>query len=76
LKEIIKQFVENCNKAKIDSIVVFIMSHGEAGKDSTRSSDILTADGVRFNTDWLVEQFEPNKSKRNVPKLFFVQACR
>lgn len=52
------------------------MSHGVVGEYTPRSSDILTADGVRFNTDWLVEQFELNNSKRNVPKLFFVQACR
>lgn len=71
-----KQFVEKCDNAKTDSIVVFVMSHGEAGKDSPRSSDLLTADGIRFNTEWLVEQFEPYNSKRNVPKLFFIQACR
>lgn len=52
------------------------MSHGEAGKDSTRSSDILTADGIKINTDWIIEQFEPHKISKNIPKLFFIQACR
>jgi len=53
------------------------MSHGEAGKDSTRSSDILTADGITINTDWIIEQFVPKKiTTRNIPKLFFIQACR
>lgn len=76
MKEVIKQFVENCDNAKIDSVVVFVMSHGNAAKDYPRSSDIFTADGKIFNSDWLVEQFEPYKFKKNIPKLFFIQACR
>jgi len=52
------------------------MSHGEAGKDSTRSSDILTADGYNINTDWLIEKFGSDKISKNIPKLFFIQACR
>lgn len=51
------------------------MSHGEAGKDS-RSADILTADGSTINTDWIIEQFVPKNVFKNIPKLFFVQACR
>lgn len=52
------------------------MSHGEAGNDPARSSDILTADGKNINTDWIIEQFGPDKISRNIPKLFFIQACR
>lgn len=52
------------------------MSHGEAGSDSTRSLDILTSNGIPINTDWIIEQFEPNKIDSNTPKLFFIQACR
>jgi len=51
------------------------MSHGEAGKDSARSSDILAADGKPINTDWIIEQFVFNYIQ-HVPKLFFIQACR
>jgi len=51
------------------------MSHGEAGKDSARSSDILAADGKTINTDWIIEQFVFNYIQ-HVPKLFFIQACR
>lgn len=51
------------------------MSHGEAGEESTRSSDILAADGVKINTDWIIEQFVVNYVK-HIPKLFFIQACR
>jgi len=60
---------------KANSVVVFIMSHGEAGKDSTRSSNILAADGKLINTDWIIEQFVFNYIQ-HVPKLFFIQACR
>lgn len=49
------------------------MSHGEAGDDSSRSSDILTAEGNTINTDWIIEQFGCIQYK---PKLFFIQACR
>lgn len=52
------------------------MSHGEAGEDSTRSSDILSSDGLKINTDWIIEQFGPHNISKNIPKLFFIQACR
>jgi len=51
------------------------MSHGEAGEGSTSSSDILAADGIKINTDWIIEQFVVNYVK-HIPKLFFIQACR
>lgn len=52
------------------------MSHGEAGYDSSRSSDILTADGNTINTDWIIEQFGLEKMFQYKPKLFFIQGCR
>lgn len=52
------------------------MSHGEAGCDPFRSSDIVTADGHKINTDWIIEQFVSHKSSKNIPKIFFIQACR
>jgi len=52
------------------------MSHGEAGENASRSSDILTTEGNKINTDWIIEQFGPEKISINIPKLFFIQACR
>lgn len=52
------------------------MSHGEAGKDSSRSSDILTTDGLNINTDWMVEKIGSEEIFKSIPKLFFIQACR
>ncbi|XP_025197088.1 caspase-1-like [Melanaphis sacchari] len=76
IKNVIKEFIDICHTEKANSIVVFIMSHGEAGKDS-RSVNILAADGIVINTDWIIDQFVPNKkTARNIPKLFFIQACR
>ncbi|XP_022177870.1 caspase-3-like [Myzus persicae] len=74
-KNVINEFINVCVSEKANSIVVFIMSHGEAGKESTRSSDILAADGVPINTDWIIEQFVVNYIE-HIPKLFFIQACR
>jgi hypothetical protein len=52
------------------------MSHGEAGKNS-RSANILAADGIAINTDWIIDQFLPKKKPaKTIPKLFFIQACR
>lgn len=74
-KNVINEFINICEMEKANSVVVFIMSHGEAGKDSTRSSNILAADGKLINTDWIIEQFVFNYIQ-HVPKLFFIQACR
>jgi len=52
------------------------MSHGEAAKNS-RSANIITADGNKINTDWIIDQFVPKKKPTiSIPKLFFIQACR
>jgi len=66
-----------CHSEKANSIIVFIMCHGEAGKDSSRSSDILTEDGITINTNWMIEQFiQKKKLPGNIPMLFFIDACR
>jgi len=72
----IEEFTRKCHCERTDSIVVFIMSHGEAGENASRSSDILTTEGNKINTDWIIEQFGPEKISINIPKLFFIQACR
>lgn len=65
-----------CRTEKANSIVVFIMCHGETGKDLTRSSGIFTEDDITINTDWMIEQFIHKKSPGNTPMLFFIDACR
>lgn len=52
------------------------MCHGYAGKDSKRLSGIFTTDGFTINTNWMIEQFTKNGWFTNIPKLFFIDACR
>ncbi|KAF0755268.1 caspase-2-like [Aphis craccivora] len=73
---VIDLFVNICYNGKANSIVVFIMCHGYAGKDSNRLSDIFSTDGFTINTDWMIEQFTKNGWFTNIPKLFFIDACR
>lgn len=65
-----------CHSEKANSIVVFILCHGETGKESTRSSGILSEDGITISTDWMIEQFVRKKLSGNIPMLFFIDACR
>lgn len=76
MKEVLEKFISTCRREKTNSVVVFIMSHGEAGNNSPRSSDVMSSDGIKVNTDWIVEQFGSDKIPSNIPKLFFFQACR
>jgi len=52
------------------------MSHGDDGNCLIRPLDIMTSDGIKINTDCIIEQFGPDKISRSIPKLFFIQACR
>ncbi|KAL4105139.1 hypothetical protein QTP88_020411 [Uroleucon formosanum] len=76
IKNVINEFMNICNSEKANSIVVFIICHGVTGKDSTRSSGLLTEDGITMNTDWMIEQFIHKKLSGNTPMLFFIDACR
>ncbi|KAL5239178.1 hypothetical protein ACI65C_006588 [Semiaphis heraclei] len=77
IKNVIDEFMNICHSEKASSIIVFIMCHGEAGKVLSRSSDILTEDGITINTNWMIEQFiHKKKLPGNIPMLFFIDACR
>ncbi|XP_060858825.1 caspase-3-like [Metopolophium dirhodum] len=76
IKNVINEFMSICRSEKANSIVVFIICHGVTGKDSTRSTGMLTEDGITINTDWLIEQFLHKKLSGNIPMLFFIDACR
>ncbi|KAL5239320.1 hypothetical protein ACI65C_006730 [Semiaphis heraclei] len=77
IKNVIDEFMNICHSEKANSIIIFIMCHGEAGKVSSRSSDILAEDGITINTNWMIEQFiHKKKLPGNIPMLFFIDACR
>lgn len=80
-EQTVKSFSENPALAKVDSLVVFIMSHGFVEGNST-SIELSTADGQFINSSWIIKQFTSsysplvmNSSVRK-PKIFFFQACR
>lgn len=81
MKSVIVDFSSDPALANIDSLVVFIMSHGQQLKPGERSVDLITSDGEKLNTKFIVDQFFSNDSKftkldERKPKLFFFQACR
>jgi hypothetical protein len=49
--------------------IVFIMSHGNKGT-------ILASDNTNIYLTEFIDPFKTNKSLKNKPKLFFIQACR
>lgn len=81
MKSVIADFSSDPALAKIDSTVVFIMSHGQQYKPGEISVDLITSDGEVLSTKYIVDQFFSNDSKftkhdERKPKLFFFQACR
>ena len=55
--------------SKIDAILIFIMSHGNKGT-------IISADCQDIYLEEFVKSFKKNKTLKNKPKIFFIQACR
>ena len=69
----------NKELSKVDSLVIFVMSHGRQYKD-TEEVEIIASDGHLLRTRWIISQFtNQNPSTipfENKPKLFFFQTCR
>ena len=82
MKNEVQLFSYNPSLKNVDSVVVFVMCHGVRARENRRSVDLITKDGNPLNTDWIIEQFMPDKSpsattvKERKPKVFFFQACR
>lgn len=80
-KKKIKIFSTNKELSKVDSCIVFIMTHGTQHK-STNWVDLETADGGKVNSNWVIQQFANDicplvtKNSERKPKMFFFQACR
>ena len=68
VKTILKEW-SNRDYENIGCLLVFIMSHGKRGT-------IITTDGKQIILDEFVDPFKRNRSLKNKPKLFFIQACR
>jgi caspase 3 len=62
------------NYTEVDSLFVFILSHG--GNDELGNHQILTYDEKYVKVDEFIEPFKTVDSLKEKPKLFFVDACR
>nr|CAD7445821.1 unnamed protein product [Timema bartmani] len=57
MKKRIVEFAQMQSHENVDSCVVSILSHGEADMD-VRATYIITADGEKLSTEWIIEQFK------------------
>nr|CAD7406356.1 unnamed protein product [Timema poppensis] len=77
MKKRIVEFAQMQSHENVDSCVVSILSHGEADGD-VRATYIITADGEKLSTEWVIEQFKNQNCPLLVdrPKIFLFQNCR
>lgn len=79
MRNAIRSFVSRKELSEVDSLVVFIMSHGRSYKH-TEDVELIASDGLTLRTSWIINQFTADNpyfvSFENKPKLFFFQACR
>nr|CAD7596664.1 unnamed protein product [Timema genevievae] len=77
MKKRIIEFAQMQSHENVDSCVVSILSHGEADVD-VRATYIITADGEKLSTEWIIEQFKNQNCPLLVdrPKIFLFQNCR
>lgn len=83
-KEFVNAFEEFCNNPElslVDSVVVFIMSHGETENIKQESINLIASDGWPINTNWIIDgilhsNFQKKNESLRKPKMFFFQACR
>nr|CAD7400248.1 unnamed protein product [Timema cristinae] len=77
MKKRIVEFAQMQSHENVDSCIVSILSHGEADGD-VRATYIITADGEKLSTEWVIEQFKNQNCPLLVdrPKIFLFQNCR
>lgn len=76
-----EEFCNNPELSLVDSVVVFIMSHGETENIKQESINLIASDGWPINTNWIIDRilhsnFQKNNESLRKPKMFFFQACR
>jgi len=72
--QIIEEITTKTDYTNVDSLFVFIMSHGHI--DEFGNHHILTYDEQYVNVDEFIEPFKNVDSLKKKPKLFFIDACR
>jgi hypothetical protein len=74
MRKIIEEITTKIDYTNVDSVIVFIMSHGH--KDEFGNHHILTYDEQYVNVDEFIEPFKTIDSLKKKPKLFFIEASR
>jgi hypothetical protein len=74
MRKIIEEITTKTDYTNVDSVIVFIMSHGH--KDELGNHHILTYDEQYVNVDEFIEPFKIVDSLKEKPKLFFIEASR
>jgi hypothetical protein len=74
MRQIIEKITTKIDYTNVDSVIVFIMSHGH--KDEFGNHHILTYDEQYVNVDEFIEPFKTIDSLKKKPKLFFIEASR
>ena len=74
IRQIIEEITTKTDYTNVDSVIVFIMSHGH--KDEFGNHHILTYDEQYVNVDEFIEPFKNVDSLKKKPKLFFIEASR
>jgi hypothetical protein len=72
--QIIDEITTKTDYTNVDSLFVFIMSHGHI--DEFGNHHILTYDEQYVNVDEFIEPFKNVDSLKGKPKFFFIDACR
>ncbi|CAH1404330.1 unnamed protein product [Nezara viridula] len=77
-KKEIDNFINLTKSDKLDSVFVFIMTHGMRNNTNHREVQLLMSDSGTINSDWVVDRFTSVHSKHlaDTPKIIFIQACR
>ncbi len=68
MRRCLKEY-SNKEYSKMSCFIMFIMSHGEKGT-------ICASDNSSIYLTEFIDPFKTNRTLKNKPKLFFVQACR
>lgn len=77
-KKVIDDFINLTKSDKLDSVFVFIMTHGMRNDSNPREVELQMSDSGTINSDWISDRFTSVYSKHlaDIPKVIFIQACR
>ncbi|XP_014293903.1 caspase-14 [Halyomorpha halys] len=77
-KKVIDDFINMTKSDRLDSVFVFVMTHGIRNGSNHREVELQMSDSGLINSDWILDRFTSVHSKHlaDIPKVIFIQACR